>query len=95
MHYQLLHNEKGSVPEGQYMTEQEFLHLRTGTVIFDRFHENEKYIIYGTDEMGTAYKGNHHRVYGARQLGNDDHFVRIDLQNCQFWTVDRQAVEIR
>lgn len=70
------------------MTEKEFLRLEIGTVVSDRFEKDTYYVIYDNDEMGTAYKGKRYRVYGARQMDCDMHFVRIDITNCQFWKVE-------
>lgn len=70
------------------MAENDFLHLKPGTVISNRFHKNIYFVIYGTDEMGTAYRGNKYRVYGAKQIDCDANFIRIDLNNYQFWEIE-------
>lgn len=70
------------------MTENEFVRLEIGTVVSDRFHENILFVIYDTDQMGTAYKGKKYRVYGARQIDCDMNFIRISIGNCQYWKVE-------
>ncbi len=70
------------------MTENDFLHLKPGTVISDRFDKNIYFVIFDTDEMGTAYKGNKYRVYGAKQIDCDTNLIRISLSNYQFWEIE-------
>lgn len=70
------------------MTEQEFLQLQIGTVVSGRFHREDYFEIYSTDEMGTAYKGKRYRIYGARQIDRDTNFARISIHNCQFWSIE-------
>lgn len=70
------------------MTETEFLHLKPGTVVSNRFSEKTYFVIYGTDEMGTAYKGDKYRIYGAKQIDCETNFIRIDLDNFRFWTIE-------
>ncbi|MDE5951125.1 MAG: hypothetical protein K2H12_06065 [Acetatifactor sp.] len=69
------------------MTENEFLKLEIGTVIFEKSKEDTYFIIYDTDQMGTAYRGNKYRVYGAKQIDCDTHFVRISISNYPFWDI--------
>lgn len=70
------------------MTENEFLRLEPGTVISERFNENTFFVIYDTDEQGTAYRGKRYRVCGAKQMDCDAKFARIDINNCQFWKIE-------
>ncbi|MCM1101833.1 MAG: hypothetical protein NC079_09140 [Clostridium sp.] len=70
------------------MMENEFLRLESGTVVSERFNENTFFVIYDTDELGTAYKGKRYRVYGAKQMDCDTNFARIDINNCQFWKIE-------
>ncbi len=70
------------------MTEYEFLQLEIGTVVSNRFDPDTYFIVYDTDEMGTAYRGKKHLVYGIRQMDCDKNFARIDIGNCQFWKVE-------
>ena len=39
------------------MTENEFLRLGIGTVVSNRWQADIYFVIYNTDEMGTAYRG--------------------------------------
>ena len=72
------------------MTENEFLKLEIGTVIFENSKEDTYFVIYDTDQMGTAYRGNKYRVYGAKQIDCDTHFVRISISNYPFWDIQRK-----
>lgn len=73
------------------MTENEFLRLEIDTVVSNRFDEGIFYKIYDMDEMGTAYKGNRYRVYGAKQIDCNANFARIDINNYQFWRIEGKA----
>ena len=70
------------------MTENEFLRLEINTVLSYRFNEGTFFMIYDTDEMGTAYKGKRYRVYGAKQIDCETNFARIDINNCHFWKIE-------
>lgn len=74
--------------ERTYMTEKEFLQLRIGTVVSDRWQPGAYFVIYDDDQLGTAYRGKKYTVYGARQMDCDKNFVRIDIGNCQFWRIE-------
>ena len=39
------------------MTENEFLQLKIGTVASNKWKKNTYFMIYDTDQMGTAYRG--------------------------------------
>ena len=39
------------------MTENEFLQLKIGTVVSNKWKKNTHFMIYDTDQMGTAYRG--------------------------------------
>ena len=73
---------------GAYMTEKEFFQLEVGTVISNIWKTDTYFVIYDTDQMGTAYKGRKYIVYGARQMDYDKNFARIDIHNCQFWRIE-------
>lgn len=62
------------------MTENEFFQLEIGKDIY--------FVIYDTDQMGMAFKGKKHRVYGAKQIDCNTNFVRISINNYQFWNVE-------
>ncbi|MCM1325500.1 MAG: hypothetical protein NC094_00170 [Bacteroidales bacterium] len=70
------------------MTENEFLHLEIGTVVSSRFDEENFFVIYDTDQMGTEYGGKRARVYGAKQIDGNMKSARIDIGNCQFWKIE-------
>lgn len=70
------------------MTENEFLQLKIGTVVSNKWRKNTYFMIYDTDQMGTAYRGKKYIVYGARQMDHDKNLARIDIGNCQFWRVE-------
>ncbi len=70
------------------MTENEFLRLGIGTVVSNRWQADIYFVIYNTDEMGTAYRGKKYLVYGAKQMDCGKNFVRIDIDNCQFWKIE-------
>lgn len=74
------------------MTENEFLRLELGTVVSNRFDEEAFFVIYDTDQMGTAYRGKRYRVYGAKQIDGNMNFARIDIDNCQFWRIEGKAI---
>jgi hypothetical protein len=38
--------------------------------------------------MGTAYRGEKYRIYGARQMDHDKGFARISIENCRFWKIE-------
>lgn len=70
------------------MTRYEFLRLKIGTVVENRLYEGEYYVIYGDDEMGSAYLGENFRVYGAKGVEDyNNKYVRIDIQNCSSWDI--------
>ena len=62
--------------------------MELGTVVSDRFDKDIYFVIYDTDQMGTAYKGKKYRVYGAKQIDCDTNFVRISIGNCLFWNIE-------
>lgn len=70
------------------MTESEFMRLKIGTVISNRFQKGLYFVIYDTDQIGTAYRGEKYRIYGAKQMDCDTCFVRISIGNCQFWKIE-------
>ena len=74
------------------MTENEFLQLKIGTVASNKWKKNTYFMIYDTDQMGTAYRGEKYIVYGARQMDHDKNLARIDIGNCQFWRVEGKQV---
>ena len=69
------------------MTENEFLKLEIGTVISEKSRESIYFVIYDIDQMCTAYRGKKYRVYGAKQIDCDTHFVRISISNYLFWNI--------
>lgn len=70
------------------MTKNEFLQLKLGTIVSCRFDEENYFVIYDTDQMGTEYRGKRYSVYGAKQMGCDTNMVRIDINNCPFWKIE-------
>ena len=56
--------------------------------ILHKWKKNTHFMIYDTDQMGTAYRGKKYIVYGARQMDHDKNLARIDIGNCQFWRVE-------
>ncbi len=74
------------------MTKKEFLELKLDTVISARFNEGVYFVIYDTDQMGTAYRGEEYRIYGAKQIDCDTHTVRISINNCQFWKIEGKMI---
>ena len=76
------------------MTENEFLQLKIGTVVSNKWKKNTHFMIYDTDQMGTAYRGKKYIVYGARQMDHDKNLARIDIGSCQFWRVEGIATVI-
>ena len=58
------------------MTENEFLQLKIGTVVSNKWKKNTHFMIY------------EYIVYGARQMDHDKNLARIDIGNCQFWRVE-------
>ena len=79
---------KSDFEEIAYMTENEFLRLEIGTVISDRFKENIYFVMDHIDQMGTAYKEQKHIIYGAKQIGCETNYARIDIGNCNFWKIE-------
>lgn len=79
---------EGRVCAGVNMTESEFLQLKIDTVISNRFQKGIYFVIYDADQMGTAYRGERYRIYGARQMDCDTQFVRISIGNCPFWKIE-------
>lgn len=70
------------------MTENEFLRLGIGTIVSSRFKENIYFVIDDIDQMGTAYKEQKHIIYGAKQIGCETNYARIDIGNCNFWKIE-------
>lgn len=73
-----------------HLTENEFLRLGLGTIVSSRFNKNVYFIIDDTDQIGTAYKGKRHIIYGAKQIGCETNYARIDIGNCNFWKIEGQ-----
>lgn len=72
------------------MTENEFLRLKIGTVVSVRSvgsKEKRYFVIYDTDQMGSAYRGQKYTVYGAKELDCEGSYTRIDRRNCKDWEI--------
>ena len=69
------------------MTEEEFIWLRCGIVISDRFDKNKYYVIDSESVFGCEPTNNEDVVYGAKELDGYS-YIRIDKNNAQFWKIE-------
>lgn len=70
------------------MDNREFLNLKIGTVILNRFDKSKYFVIYDNDQMGSKYKGKEYAVYGAKEINSDKpDYIRIDKNNAKFWLI--------